>query len=190
MYHGIASKSCYPATAALEKALKLAAAPVINKERPMISFKRPRSSFGSFNLSSRVEAFQPVEDSRIAFPSIEWSNDIYSEEYAEFMAPPATKRRCRGLVRSGKIKYSLSTLGNSLAWNPSALRVEPQQTWRQPLSNAKDDTLAGYLTILLFWMLGICTKSSQDAIFSRHILNKTMSAWTHFYWTFYWRYIL
>ena len=128
MYHGIASKSCYPATAALEKALKLAAAPVINKERPMISFKRPRSSFGSFNLSSRVEAFQPVEDSRIAFPSIEWSNDIYSEEYAEFMAPPATKRRCRGLVRSGKIKYSLSTLGNSLAWNPSALRVEPQQT--------------------------------------------------------------
>jgi hypothetical protein len=113
MRHGIASKSCSPATVALEKALKLAATPVINKKRPMISFKQQSRSFlGSFDLSSLVEASQPVED-LIAFPSIEWSNDINSEDDdAEVMAPAAAtaKQRCRGLVRSNNRMESLSSL--------------------------------------------------------------------------------
>ena len=116
MCHTIASKSCFPATAALEnleKALEVTAASVMNKERPLISLKRPRSSLlGSFDLSFLVEASQPVEDS-MAFPSIEWSNDIDSVDDAEFIAPLAVKRRCRGLVRSDFIKCSLSKLGSS-----------------------------------------------------------------------------
>lgn len=117
----IASKSCSPATAALERALELAATSVIDmgEERPMISFKRSRSSLGPFDLSSLVEASPIVEESSssssIAFPSIEWSNeeDIDSEDDAEFIAPPAAKRRCRGLVRSDNIKCGLATLGIS-----------------------------------------------------------------------------
>jgi hypothetical protein len=126
----IASKSCSPATAALEAALKLAATSAIRKDRPMISFKRPRSSLvGSFDLTSLVEASQLVEDS-IAFPSIQWSNDIDSEEDAELIAPPAAKRRCSGLVRSDYGKCSLSTLGVRLAKkNPSAtLCTDSQMT--------------------------------------------------------------
>jgi hypothetical protein len=100
-----------PATAALEQALKIAAAPVINKERPMISFKRSRSFAGSFDLSSLVEASQPVEDS-LAFPSIEWSNDIDSEDDSESPAP-AAKRRCRGLARTAHKSFDLVSLGSS-----------------------------------------------------------------------------
>jgi hypothetical protein len=107
--HGIAPKPCSPATAALEQALKIAATPVINKERPMISFKR--SFTGSFDLSSLVEASQPVEDS-IAFPSIEWSYDIDSEDDIESPAPPA-KRRCRGLARTEHKSSDLVSLGSS-----------------------------------------------------------------------------
>ena len=129
-----ASKKSYsPATAALEeKALvELTAASVMNKEchPSMISFmKRPcESPAGSFDLSSLVEASQPIEDS-IFFPSIEWSNGIDSEEDAiEFIAPPATKRRCHGLVRSECITCSLSTLGVRLVKkNPSALCADSQ----------------------------------------------------------------
>jgi hypothetical protein len=124
----IASKSCSLATAALEKSLELAATSVINKEK--CCFKRPCSLLvGSFDLSSLVEASQLVEDS-IAFPSIEWSNDGDSEEDAEFIAPPAAKRRCSGLVRSRYIKCSLlSTLGVHLAKkNPSAALCADSKT--------------------------------------------------------------
>jgi hypothetical protein len=155
----------------------------------MISFKRSRSSWvGSFDLNCLVKAsHQPVRDS-VAFPSIEWSNDIEeSEDDAELIAPPVAKRRCRGLVRSDNIKYSLSTLGSSSPrkeWTIFQLSVPIHRRIKTPwmlLFNAKDDTPLA-LAIRLFYYLEQCmdftSRPSQHATFSRHILSKTVAACT------------
>ena len=108
MCRGISSKTCSPATDALERALKATVAPLVSKEpQPMISLKRPRS----FDLSPLLEATHPVEDS-IAFPSIEWSFDTDSDDEDESVSP-AAKRRCTGLNRSSRVNTNLSTFGSS-----------------------------------------------------------------------------
>jgi hypothetical protein len=127
MCHDLTPKFPSPATAALERSLKMASStPFVNKTRParMISFKpRPRaSSLGSFNITSLVEASQSLE-AEVDFPSIEWSKDIKadsssrSDDSAEYTIgyPAPKKRKRRGLVRSYEITSGLSSLATSSA---------------------------------------------------------------------------
>lgn len=67
--------------------------------------------------------------------------------------------------------------------NPTALCADSQtnEDTLYPAINAKDDTLAGDLTISLFCILGISKKTSQHATLSRHILYKAVTDSTYFY---------
>ena len=134
-----------PATAALDEFLKLESSPCFEEHKPMICYKvlkRSRSSSDetSFDMDSLIKASQPVEDS-IAFPTIEWCNDLDDED-EEPISEPSSKRRCRGLVRSRNVSSDLSSLGSaprfssfgSLYWIISRKTWEPLQydIWRYP----------------------------------------------------------
>jgi hypothetical protein len=132
----VCQTSCFPATAALELALKVPIIPmqqqrntITGKEEIMLSkksLKRSRSIFHPFDVAELLDATKPVEES-IAFPCIEWDfDDEEDEEHSTIIpvennATPTTlddfddlsiprKRHCRGLVRSKQVKCNLAQL--------------------------------------------------------------------------------